>query len=239
MSVLQYLNVYNFGNKVRLGNLNDGGYVITHIPNGYDCYISAGVSNEESFSRDFIKMYNMNKTNSYAFDGTIQNYPIQYTRNITFVKKNIARYSSKTKANLSKLINRYNNIFLKMDIEGGEYPWILSLTPSDLNKFKQITIEFHGINDDSWGASHAEKTECLRKLAETHYLIHIHANNFDTVSIVEGLPIPNVVELTYINKLCLNQELTPNNMPMPCKLDRPNCSSKPDINLNFPPFVNV
>ncbi len=50
-----------------------------------------------------------------------------------------------------------------MDIEGGEYPWIESLTLDDLNHYKQIVIEFHGINDDSWNASHEIKTRCLQK----------------------------------------------------------------------------
>lgn len=238
MSILEYLKVYNIDNKVRLGNMNDGGYVITHLEDGYDCYISAGVSNEESFSRDFIKLYNMNKTNSYAFDGTIKQYPTQYTKNITFVKKNIAKYSSKTKANLRKFMEKYKNIFLKMDIEGSEYPWILSLTNEDLNQFKQITIEFHGINDDSWGTPYNQKLECFKKLSNTHYLIHIHGNNFDTVSNVENLKIPNVVELTYINKQYVNKELEPNKMSLPSKIDKPNCNSTPDIDLNFPPFVN-
>jgi hypothetical protein len=235
---LEYLKVYDYGKKLRLGNGFDGGYVISHFDDGYDCYISAGVSDEESFSRDFINLYKMNKTNSYAFDGTINNYPINYTRNITFVKKNIATYSSKKTGNLSKLIDRYNNIFLKMDIEGHEYPWLSSLTNEQLQKFKQITLEFHGINDDSWGTTFNDKVECFKKLSETHYLIHIHANNYDTTTNVGGKNIPNVIEVTYINKALVSEELSPNKMPMPCRLDKPNCTSRPDINLCFEPFVN-
>ena len=44
------------------GSNSDGGYV---LDGEYDCYISAGISTEESFSRDFIK------NNCYGFDGTI------------------------------------------------------------------------------------------------------------------------------------------------------------------------
>ena len=65
------LEVYNFDKKFRLGVNEDGGYVIGELYGGYDCYISAGVSNEESFSRDFINKYHMNEYNSFAFDGTI------------------------------------------------------------------------------------------------------------------------------------------------------------------------
>ena len=38
-----------------------------------------------------------------------------------------------------------------MDIEGGEYPWLLSIDSNKLNKIKQIVIEFHGITNNSWG----------------------------------------------------------------------------------------
>jgi len=231
---LYYLKVYNFKNKIRLGVNGDGGYVIGNVPN-YDCYISAGVSNEESFSRDFIKQFNMNKYNSYAFDGTIDNYPYQYTRDITFIKKNIASYRSPTKANLSQLINHYNNIFLKMDIEGCEYDWLLSLTQENLNKFKQIVIEFHGINDNSWGKKYNEKIECFKLLSNTHYIIHAHGNNFS------GLQnkIPDVIELTYLRKDSFTEEpkLNTTRLPIP-KLDFPCNKNAIDYQLNFNPFVN-
>jgi hypothetical protein len=202
---------------------------------GYDCYISAGVSNEESFSRDFIKKFGMNKFNSFAFDGTIDNYPYQYTEDITFIKKNIATYSSKTTANLSQLINHYNNIFLKMDIEGCEYDWLLSLTQENLNKFKQIVIEFHGINDDSWGKTYDAKLECFKKLSNTHYIIHAHGNsNSGTQN-----NIPDVIELTFLRKTYFTEEpnLNTTKLPIP-DLDFTNNGSYPDYQLNFYPFVN-
>lgn len=151
MSCIDFLRVYQFDNKIRLGNNYDGGYVIGQLDGEYDCYISAGISNEESFSRDFINKYNMNKSNCFGFDGTIQSYPYQYTTNISFIKKNINSFNDDNNTNLSHLISKYSNIFLKMDIEGYEYPWLLSLTCEQLHKFKQITFEFHGITNNSWG----------------------------------------------------------------------------------------
>jgi len=89
MSLPELLRVYQFDNKIRCGVNKDGGYVIGDINDeaGYDCYISAGVSNEESFSRDFINKYGMNRDNCFAFDGTIKKYPSKYTKKIQFVKK--------------------------------------------------------------------------------------------------------------------------------------------------------
>ena len=66
---IELLKVYNFEKKVRYGTNSDGGYVIAELDGGYDCYISAGISNEESFSRDFINKYNLNvKINLITFN---------------------------------------------------------------------------------------------------------------------------------------------------------------------------
>lgn len=97
------LKVYKFNDKIRLGALCDGGYVIGQLDGTYDCYISAGISDEESFSRDFINKYNMNEYNSFGFDGTIQSYPHQYTNKISFIKKNINSFNDDDNTNLSYL----------------------------------------------------------------------------------------------------------------------------------------
>lgn len=232
---IDLFKVYNFEKKIRLGNNSDGGYVIAELEGDYDCYISAGVSNEESFSRDFINKYNMDEYNSFAFDGTISNYPYNYTKKISYINKNINWLNDENNTNLSYLTHKYNDIFLKMDIEGGEYLWLLSLDTYQLKKFKQIVIEFHGINNDNLICNHFDKLKCLEKITNTHYLIHAHGNNFNTVS----NNMPNVIELTYINKKLLIDVPKLNKQPLPIKnLDYPNNIDKEDINLNFFPFVN-
>ena len=234
-NLLELLKVYSLDNKIRCGQLGDGGYVFGDINEDYDCYISAGISNEESFSRDFINKYNMNEYNSFGFDGTIASYPYHYTNKISFVKKNINNFNDEYNTDLSFLINKYNNIFLKMDIEGGEYPWLLSIDETQLNKFKQIVIEFHGITDDGWNCDYNNKIKCFEKLANTHYIIHAHGNN--CADVVNN--IPYVIELTYINKNYFNQVLDLNTQHLPiANLDFPNNSGANDIDLNFYPFVN-
>ena len=233
--VLEYLNCFNFDNKVRCGIPVDGGYVIGDINETYDCYISAGINNEDSFTTDFISKYNMN--NNYAFDGTIDDYPYQYTKNITFIKKNINSYNDDFNDNLQFLFEKYNNIFLKMDIEGGEYPWLLSIDDNKLNKLKQIVIEFHGITKEGlhWGTEYDDKIKCFKKLADTHYLIHAHSNNNSQTF----NKIPDTIELTYINKkyFTITPELNTTPLPIP-NLDFPNNPYSKDHDLNFYPFVN-
>lgn len=222
MNNLNLFKVYKFDNKIRLGSNNDGGYVCGELNTKYDCYISAGISTEESFSRDFINKYNMNEYNSFGFDGN------EYTNKISFIKKNINSFNDINNTNLHELIDKYNNIFLKMDIEGGEYPWLLSIDSNKLNKIKQIVIEFHGITNNSWGCNYNDKVKCLEKLSNTHYIIHAHGNNYGPV--VNN--IPDVIELTYVNKNYFNSTPELNTLPLPIvNLDYPNNSNITDINL--------
>jgi hypothetical protein len=233
MNNLELLQVYRFDNKSRCGVALDGGYVVAELDGKYDCYISAGISDEESFTGDFIKRYGISKENSYGFDGTIEEYPYQYTTDIQFIKKNINSFNDDSNTDLVFLTDKYKDIFLKMDIEGGEYPWLLNIDDSQLVKFKQIVIEFHGITDDTWNCIYSDKVKCLEKLSKHHYIIHAHGNNHGGV--VNDIPM--VIELTYVRK---DQVPTPeiNRQPLPSAgLDFPNNVDRLDFDLNRYPFV--
>ena len=122
-----------------------------------------------------------------------------------------------------------------MDIEGCEYDWLLSLSEENLSKFKQIVIEFHGINDDSWGKNYDKKIECLKLLSNTHYIIHAHGNNCSGTQ----NNIPDVIELTYLRKNYFNEEPKLNTTKLPISnLDFPCNKNANDYELNFYPFVN-
>ncbi len=251
MSCLDLLRVYHFdtSKKIRLGVNTDGGYVIADIGGAegaeggaYDCYISAGVSNEESFTRDFLERYSsscsLNETNCFAFDGTIEAYPTQYTDKITFFKKNIGGGAEDVdlETNLLFLLNKYSRVFLKMDIEGGEYPWLMRMTADDLRKIKQLVIEFHGITGAGWGHSFEDKWACIKKLSETHYIVHAHGNNYGPIL----SHIPDVIELTCIEKSYFSDGVPAlNKSPLPILgVDFANCSRRHDIDLNVYPFVS-
>lgn len=232
---IDYLKMYHYPNKIRLGANEDGGYVIADI-SGYDCYISAGVSSEESFTRDFINKYNMEHEQNYAFDGTIQDYPWSYTKKINFHKKNIDHRNTGETTNLSFLTDTYNSIFLKMDIEGAEFQWLTTISDKQLKSFKQIVLEAHYINNDDYCSDYITKKRALERLTNFHYLVHAHANN-NVQAIVHG--IPQTLELTYVRKDCFKEqpELNKSSLPIPL-LDMPNWDRLPDISLNHYPFVS-
>ena len=164
----------------------------------------------------------MNYSNSFAFDGTITNYPYEYTTNISFIRKNIGQHNTPTTTNLSYLMEKYNNIFLKMDIEGGEYEWI---PVANMNKFAQIVIEFHNINSNQTILSNY-----FQHINETHYLIHAHGNNYGGIS-ENGMP--HVIELTYLHKKFFENKPTLFTGHLPnIELDQPNRPGYYDILLS-------
>jgi len=236
LSHLQYMSVYQFDKKIRLGIERDGGYVIADLSGAYDCYISAGVGREDSFSKAFIEKYGMHEFNSFGIDSSIEGYPIEYTNSISFIKKNVSGVNNSANTNLKYLTSIYKDIFLKMDIEGGEYGWISSMNENELSCFRQITIEVHGINNDSWGTPYIVKSNCLKKLASTHYLVHAHGNNARGATNY----IPNVFELTYIRKNEFSTSPMLNTVPLPdTRVDFPNNVNRPDHPLGMKPFTNI
>jgi len=233
MNNLYLFEVYQFFNKIRLGSNSDSGFVIGDIDVIYDCYISVGNNGNESFSSDFIKLYNMNEYNSYCIDRGPQKYPYNYTTNISYIRKTLGTINNYISTNLTVLLNRYKNIFLKMDIEGAEYNWLTFINSDLLKNIKQIVIEFHYINSNAI-CTYEQKMECIKKINKTHYLIHAHGNNFGGVT----NNFPNVIELTFINKNMFEEPPRLNTTVLPiANIDFPNNTELPDINLNFYPFT--
>jgi len=243
---LEWFRVYHLDaeHKFRCGCEQDGGYVVADLANllssteasPYDCYISAGVSTEESFSRDFIERYQMTEYNSFAFDGTIHAYPYDYTNKIAFIRKNIGALNDDAHTNLSYLMEKYGRIFLKMDIEGGEFPWLMSLNTDHLRRFRQIILEVHGVFTDEYECMYQDKLACYKKLADTHYLVHVHGNNYSYMS--HGVPL--VMELTYVNKELFDVPPPLNTTAFPIHgIDFPNNPRAKDMVLDRPPFCHM
>ena len=223
---MEHLTVYKSPfTKIRIGQPHAGGYIIADIPDiKYDILLSGGIDTDILFEYDFVSKYN---SLCYAYDGTIDSIDIHHS-NITFIKKNINFYVDNLNTNLHDEINSYSSIFIKMNIEGGEYAWIESLRTEHLSKFEQIVIEFH----------HAlSKSNIIKKINNTHYLIHFHGNNCCSTSTYQGIKLPDIFQCTYLHKKYFTTiELNTDNIPS--ILDT-NDTIGPDIFINYPPFVNL
>jgi len=114
------------------------------------------------------------------------------------------------------------NVFLSIDIEGGEYKLL-----KDLVKYSDfiigLNIEFHNIID------HLDEIESFIKDINLH-LIHTHINNFG--SLEKGLP--KVIELSF-SKIRNNNENSRNELVnlLPIDLDQPNDKYGVDYEVQF------
>ena len=238
MSYFDFLNVFTIPdcNKIRLGNSVDGGYVIYDLENNYDCLLSCGVADDSSFELEFFNKYGTKP--GFLFDGTIKNIPNNFPSEYYFIYKNISGHNDIHNTDLKDLIKSHKNIFLKMDIEGWEYPFLSNLSSDEIKNIKQITAEFHGIFDNSHGFNYNLKSQVYELLSKTHYLVHVHGNNAMPVYIINNtIKLPMLLEMTWVRKSDV-KDVKRNTVKFPIEgLDYPNDSSKDDYVIDFEPFV--
>ena len=228
---------------IRIGRDNDGGYLIEKKSlENTQSLISLGISDDWSFEEDFLKK---NKNTSIkCFDNVldekfllkkiiIQFVFLFYNRNFRILKKLISIYFSFLKIkkkiqfikkkisynDLNKILSQErNNIFLKIDIEGGEYR-ILDDLLLNQTKIIGLVIEFHDCD------LHREKIlKFLRSFNLT--LVHIHGNNFAERDLNNDI---TVLELTFSKYPVKVSDIN----ILPNKLDMPNNYEKSEIILNF------
>jgi hypothetical protein len=213
---------------IRIGPKQDGGYVIADGFN-YDLFISCGIANDISFEENFLDIH---KIKCIAFDGTITSFPLNINC-MEWIPKNIGFSNTEKTTNLKEYIQNNNKIFLKMDIEGSEFNWLDSMSETELEKFSQIVLEVHWPFD-------IFRSNMLKKLNNTHYIIHIHGNNHSHIitinnNILPEIKLPEVFEITYINKkLCNNSLIKMKEIKFPTILDYPNNPNLSDICFSIP-----
>lgn len=215
--------------KIRIGNKNkDGGYVVVEVPNiKYNLILSCGIDKDISFEEEFIEKHK--NIECFSFDGTIEKLPKENNK-INFIKKNIGEINNENITNLHEFLNNYTNIFLKMDIEGWEVPWIKTLNFEQLNQINQIVIECHDIDSD-------DKMEIFTKLNQCFYMVHFHPNNGCGIRNINNILVPKVFECTFLNKRFFNKTPELNKDNIPSILDQKNDIRRNEMIINYKPFV--
>ena len=115
---------------------------------------------------------------------------------------------------------------LKMDIEGWEYPVFAHTEDRVLKQFDQIVLELHRVLH--WPFEE-EMVTSFERLARTHQLVHVHANNSGQVDIYGSLVTPRLLEATFLLKS--KYTFTETERIFPTELDRPNSLDRPEIML--------
>ena len=250
--------------KKRIGKANDGGYVIVDLAgtygtsgtsSGYDGFISGGISDDISFEDALLDNY-PDLNCCLAFDGTVNSIPrARNATKIKFIKKNLGSTNGLDISNLEEYIQPYENIFMKIDIEGHEYGLFKSIIENGLMpKIRQLVLEIHSPADirkhpnyytnlAAFGSSDNVLLEFLAQIKKTHTIMHLHANNGCATHIQDGgVIIPNVFEITLVRNDILEgigYKWPLNTTPIPSSIDMPNIPSKADIRIDYLPFVCI
>ena len=119
-------------------------------------------------------------------------------------------------------------IFLKIDIDGGEYEAVNDEKfHQALDNVVQMAIEFH--NADT---RFAEIKSIVETINKKFTIVHFHGNNYRGVFEVAGKQVPMAFELTFLNNAYIKDK-QPDFSPMPIpEMDYPNQPKQPDINIS-------
>ena len=224
--------------KRRIGEDEDGGYIISELPVKYEAVYSYGSNDQTTFEREIYRLYG---TESYVYDHTIDGLTDK-PDHIHFIKEGLRSDGFTWSVNgvplpkeptdtIENHIKKnghenYKNMLLQMDVEGSEWEALYNTPSHVLKQFAQIVVELH----------HRIHPHCMRevykKLNEHFVCTHIHGNNHDCCPWMD-INFPKVIEATFVRKdLVKEQKEDMGEFPVE-GLDLPNWKGMPDIKLDW------
>jgi hypothetical protein len=222
------------GLKKRIGAFNDGGYVVVEEAlAASEKNLCFGAGGNIDVERQLARAGKP----TICFDGEpdfnlLPELSGMNIGDVRILEPNLEYHRSHvTKANLRKIIPTVP-FFLKMDIEGGEWEVMRSLTDVDKSLMTMLVVEYHLNNEYYVSRNLMSVFDVLISLKDTHHLVHIHGNNYD-IPAYGGTRVPAVVECCYINKSLSLSTDTVDMSSYPTNLDRPCNSARSDIPLNW------
>ena len=189
---------------VRVGQSNDGGYLIPKNLKGIDGLISPGVGNSTSFEDE---IYSRFMIPTVCCDGTVY-LNTKSKPHIKFINKNLGAKKSDESTTLEEMLGEISKTksnsgkyMLQMDIEFAEWKILRKVSESTLRKFSIIIIEFHGFTLIRNFLTYVFfLSPGLRKLLKDFVPVHMHPNNGGGKKQIHQYEIPEIVEFTFVRK---------------------------------------
>lgn len=220
---------------VRVGGSEhvDGHYLMAKSFKKNQVAYSFGINNDVSWDSAMVdKGYEV-----FMYDHTISTLPYEKAGFNFFVQGIAGKPSLDGKMDtLENYIKRNGHngkrgMILKMDVEGAEWDFLETVPSKVLKQFDQIVFEFHNLVRACSKEEMERRLNCLHKLNLTHQLVHLHANNTGYVLQMKGHTLPDVLEVTYVNKERF-ETFEPQNLDLPTPDDVPCDKNREDINLS-------
>ena len=210
---------------IRLGEDNDGGYLIPNDLKNIAKNYSAGVGKLSKFEIDLKEKFLID-SNMLDFNDIDKNILPSGSK---FLKKKIGIGTSKEEININNwLKDETGEIILKMDIEGDEYLTLASLSEENLQKIRIFVLEIHDLRNLRNHFFFKTFEKIITKLYDTFYVCHLHINNVSKVKNIRGYKVPDMVEITLIRKDRV-KNFTREFSKIPHKLDQKTVLNKNEI----------
>lgn len=216
--------------KVRIGGDADGGYVMPSLALKSTAVLSIGIGDQVSFDAELADRGAV----VHQYDHTIPGQPMAHP-NFRFHSLGWGPADDGPLRSLHSMIGEMDwdgaqHAILKFDTEGAEWDALAATTSEDLAKFDVIAGEFHYFHNLQVRSFHDHVKAVLEKLHRTHVPVHLHANNATGIRLVQGVPVPPLLEITWVRRGVV-ATAGPCTDPIPGPLDRPNMADRPDLCL--------
>lgn len=224
--------------KIRIGPTKDGGYILVDGISPAQTVISYGISREYRFDVEMAERGH----DVYMFDHTIEAIQAE-NKKLHFFREGVAGCTdiSQNLFSIQDQLRRHqirgDRLILKMDVEGAEFDALDAVPDDTLDRFEQIVLEVHWLNNLDDLAFRDRFCRIFRRLNCAFTLFHVHANNWDGpngLAIVSGIPVSTLLELSYVKSASVHRR--PSQTLYPTALDYPNIQGKDKL-LWFYPFL--
>jgi len=175
----------------RYGSAADGGYLIPiSAVNNSKFLISGGIETNNEFE---IELANLGIV-GIQVDNSIDAPPKDHN-NLTFMRATLGGNGGILIDDLLKTFDSNSQGILKLDIEGSEYATLSEV--ESFTRFTTIILELHNlhkiVDDQFWEVFKS----IFDKFSKSHSVVFLTPNNCCGFSIIGGVPIPNVLEVTW------------------------------------------
>jgi len=230
LAILRPLRPYSVQGvaKIRLGSDGDGGYVCLDDFENVRVAHSLGIGNNDTLD---VELANKG-IDVRQYDGTIKAAPSTHP-NLHFFREMIATEDSPGNRSMSSLIRETGgeatDLFLKIDIEGFEWPAFDATPIEEISKYRQIVTELHGFERLAETDQYEIMQRVLDKLNQAFFVCHVHANNISGLSNYGSVVVPQTLEVTFANRALFTP--VDDRRTFPTELDHPCTVERPDITL--------
>lgn len=217
---------------IRIGGEGDGGYL--HPDNLEDisyCF-SPGVSRVADFEKELSDRYDIK---SFMADASVEQPPID-DENFEFIQRFLGSQTKDEFITLSDWMQETvgrtrDGMLLQMDIEGGEFDVLMHEDADTLAAFSTMIIEFHNLQKFSQCEFFETFKTVFSKIYENFSICHVHPNNCCGIAKVHDIPVPRVIEVTFIRNDLVARCSDESEIRLPHPLDRKNVARRPDITM--------